>query len=149
VELRSFTLFFFKEREMFKATKVVDVSAAHCLNLPYHSKCTRPHGHNYRVAVTVQAERLNACGMVCDFSLIKKVVGRFDHSTIETTSIFDDGRPFIDHFDNATAENIALAIRAAVKKEMGDDRKMGNINADVSRVEVGETGGNIVVWEAP
>jgi 6-pyruvoyltetrahydropterin/6-carboxytetrahydropterin synthase len=53
-------------------------SAAHFLTLPGHV-CERLHGHNYRVAVTVDGPVDSATGFVVDFAVLKRVV----HSVIE------------------------------------------------------------------
>ena len=48
-------------------------SAAHFLTLPGHV-CERLHGHNYRVAVTVDGPVDPATGFVVDFAVLKRVV---------------------------------------------------------------------------
>ena len=48
-------------------------SAAHFLTLPGHV-CERLHGHNYRVAVTVEGPVDPATGFVIDFAVLKRVV---------------------------------------------------------------------------
>lgn len=41
----------------------------------HESKCAHPHGHNYVVHVTAEAERLDRVGRVIDFSVLKERVG--------------------------------------------------------------------------
>jgi 6-pyruvoyltetrahydropterin/6-carboxytetrahydropterin synthase len=48
-------------------------SAAHFLTLPGHV-CERLHGHNYRVAVTVDGPVDPSTGFVVDFAVLKRVV---------------------------------------------------------------------------
>jgi 6-pyruvoyltetrahydropterin/6-carboxytetrahydropterin synthase len=48
-------------------------SAAHFLTLPGHV-CERLHGHNYRVAVTVEGPVDDTTGFVVDFAVLKRVV---------------------------------------------------------------------------
>lgn len=48
-------------------------SAAHFLTLPGHV-CERLHGHNYRVAVTVEGPVDSATGFVVDFAVLKRIV---------------------------------------------------------------------------
>lgn len=48
-------------------------SAAHFLTLPGHV-CERLHGHNYRVAVTVDGPVDASTGFVVDFAVLKRVV---------------------------------------------------------------------------
>jgi len=55
-----------------------EISCAHKLNLPYESKCTNLHGHNYLVEIWVEGKK-NKQGMIIDFSLLKEIVMRYDH----------------------------------------------------------------------
>ena len=75
--------------------------------LPHHpGKCSRPHGHSYRVEVAVTGPLQGAGpaqGMVVDFdelsAIVKpRVVERLDHSSLN------------DVLPNPTAEHIALWI---------------------------------------
>ena|ERR1017187_4448988 len=60
---------------------VVDpVCIAHKLNLPYISVCNKLHGHGYRVEVALTAHELGPTGMVVDFTFLKDVVKRYDHT---------------------------------------------------------------------
>jgi len=58
-----------------------EFSAMHFL--PNVKKCKRIHGHNWRVQVCIQGERLNKQGMLIDFRLLKKwvkeEVDKLDH----------------------------------------------------------------------
>lgn len=85
---------------MYYIQKSFEVSAAHSLTLSYESKCSRLHGHNWRITVFCKARELNADGMVVDFSHVKALVhGALDHQNL------NDVLPF-----NPTAENIARWI---------------------------------------
>lgn len=74
---------------VFRVTKEVEFDAGH--RVPLHdSKCRNPHGHRYKVAVTVEgplAEHGSSTGMVVDFAHIKalltrEVHDRYDHGFI-------------------------------------------------------------------
>lgn len=85
---------------MYYVAKRMEISGSHRLELSYPSKCTNIHGHNWIITVHCAAERLNADGMVCDFTHIKEMIhGRLDHQHL------NDVLPF-----NPTAENIARWI---------------------------------------
>jgi 6-pyruvoyltetrahydropterin/6-carboxytetrahydropterin synthase len=71
-------------------------SAAHFLTLPGHV-CERLHGHNYRVAVTVDGAVDSATGFVVDFAVLKRVVRQ----------VIDP----LDHRLLVPSENPALRIR--------------------------------------
>ena len=79
------------------AKEYLSFSAAHFISLA-GSRCERLHGHNYRVAVEVEAD-LTEDGLVIDFALLKRIVRRItdelDHRVLlpaagEQTSITDE-----------------------------------------------------------
>lgn len=108
---------------MYYLTKRLEISAAHRLELDYESKCSSLHGHNWIITVHCRAQRLNANGMVTDFTDIKRLVtDRLDHACL------NDVLPF-----NPTAENIARWI-------------CDNID-NCYRVDVQESEGNIASYE--
>lgn len=82
---------------MYYVSKRIEVAGAHRLDLPYESKCTRLHGHNWVITIHCRSRQLNAQGMVADFTAIKEQIhGYLDHGN------FNELLPF-----NPTAENIA------------------------------------------
>lgn len=73
---------------MIRVTKEFKFEAAHALD-GYNGKCKDIHGHSYHLKITVTGQpktdtSASDCGMVIDFSDIKKIVKdevmpRFDH----------------------------------------------------------------------
>lgn len=117
----------------YRVKRAFSFSAAHYLRLDYPSPCARLHGHNWNVVVAIEAPRLDANGMVCDFSRIKQtVVERFDHRSLN-----DDVEALATA--NPTAENIAKAIADLLDAEL---RSAGN-GAFVRRVDVEESPGSV------
>lgn len=90
---------------MFELTIIVDFEAAHCIP-GYPGKCSRLHGHNWKVEVLVNGNKLNNLGMVIDFRELKEEVNRvistLDHYYLNETEAFREINP--------TAENIAKYI---------------------------------------
>lgn len=108
---------------MYYITKRIEISAAHRLDLPYQSKCSAVHGHNWIVTVHCSAEFLNAAGMVTDFTHVKRLLEeKMDHK------VLNDVLPF-----NPTAENIARWICDNVE--------------NCYRVDVQESEGNTASYE--
>jgi len=81
-------------------TKRIEIAGSHSLALPYPSKCSRLHGHNWIITIHCRARELNAEGMVADFSLIKaEITEQLDHRCLNDIVTF-----------NPTAENLARWI---------------------------------------
>ena len=87
---------------MFEVTVEAGFSSGHFLR-NYRGKCENPHGHNYRVFVTLAGTELDEAGLLLDFKLLKQVmrpvVDRLDHQMI------NDLEPFTTL--NPSAENLA------------------------------------------
>ena len=90
---------------MYELTVQLEFSAAHHLR-NYPGKCSRLHGHNYRVEVTISATEVDDSGMLIDFGRLKQfceqVVDELDHSLLNDHPFFQQNNP--------TAENIARLI---------------------------------------
>ena len=88
---------------MFEVTVEAGFSSGHYLR-NYQGKCENPHGHNYKVFVTLIGTDLDQAGLLLDFKLLKQVmrpvVDRLDHQMI------NDLEPF-DAELNPSAENLA------------------------------------------
>lgn len=108
---------------MYTVIKRMEISASHSLRLSYPSKCCGLHGHNWIITVCCRSEKLNADGMVVDFSQISRMVkDRLDHKNL------NDELPF-----NPTAENIAHWICETVP--------------NCFKVIVCESGNNTAIYE--
>ena len=87
---------------MYEVTVEAGFSSGHYLR-NYRGKCENPHGHNYKVRVTLAGRDLDETGLLLDFKLLKQVlrpvIDRIDHQML------NDIEPFIEI--NPSAENIA------------------------------------------
>src|SRR6202035_1682095 len=67
---------------MFEISVDQTFAAAHALR-NYKGKCENVHGHNFRVQVTIEGERLDDTGLLVDFIDVKNqmraVIERLDH----------------------------------------------------------------------
>ena len=108
---------------MFYVSKRMEIAGAHRLALSYESKCQNLHGHNWIVTVHCKSEKLNADGMVCDFTHIKRDIhDALDHKMLNEIVSF-----------NPTAENIAKWICDRIQ--------------NCYKVEVQESEGNVACYE--
>lgn len=89
-----------------KVTRTFSFSAAHHLT-DYHGACERPHGHTYRLSVTVEG-KIQKNGLVVDFVDLKKVVNEKVISKLDHTDLND-------FFKNPSAENIVIWIWGQLK----------------------------------
>jgi len=87
---------------MFEVTVEAGFSSGHYLR-NYRGKCENPHGHNYKVRVTLAGKELDKAGLLLDFKdlkeVMKHVIDRLDHQMI------NDIEPFT--VLNPSAENLA------------------------------------------
>ena len=90
---------------MFELTIHVNFEAAHYIN-NYPGKCSRLHGHNWKVEVNIYGTHLDELGMLIDFRDLKasvnKIMTKLDHYCL------NEIEPFCKI--NPTAENIAKYI---------------------------------------
>ena len=87
---------------MYEVTVESGFSSGHYLR-NYRGRCENPHGHNYKVRLTLRGRELDATGLLLDFKLLKQVmrpaVEYLDHRMI------NDLEPFTTI--NPSAENLA------------------------------------------
>ncbi|HLH09884.1 MAG TPA: 6-carboxytetrahydropterin synthase QueD [Terriglobales bacterium] len=87
---------------MFEVSVEESFAAGHALR-GYRGKCENPHGHNYKVRITLHGEQLDNIGLLFDFkdlkSAMNQVIDRLDHQYL------NDIEPF--KVLNPSAENMA------------------------------------------
>jgi 6-pyruvoyltetrahydropterin/6-carboxytetrahydropterin synthase len=87
---------------MFRVSVDESFSAGHALR-GYKGKCENPHGHNYKVQVTLEGAQLDAIGLLYDFAHLKRVIrgviSGMDHKFLNDQAPFD--------VINPSAENLA------------------------------------------
>lgn len=87
---------------MFEVTVEDSFAAGHYLR-NYKGKCENPHGHNYKVRITLAGNQLDKAGLLLDFrelrEVMRTVTDRLDHQMI------NDLEPFTEI--NPSAENLS------------------------------------------
>lgn len=115
---------------MFEVTVDRSFAAGHYLR-NYKGKCENPHGHNYKVRVTLAGDRLDHAGLLLDFKdlkdVMKETIERLDHQ------MMNDVEPFTTL--NPSAENLARYFYVETNKKV--------IAVSNDRVRVKE----VTVWE--
>ncbi len=115
---------------MFQVSVDESFSAGHALR-GYKGKCENPHGHNYKVRVTLQGTKLDSAGLLYDFTHLKQilhsVIGSLDHQYL------NDLAPF--QAINPSAENIAKHLYDQASKQIEEDPR----GARIASITVWET----------
>ena len=115
---------------MYEVTVEDSFAAGHYLR-NYRGKCENPHGHNYKVRITLQGPELDAAGLLLDFKelkmVMKPVIDRLDHRMINEVAPFTTLNP--------SAENLA--------KFFFDETNVTLKNSTSGRVSVKE----VTIWE--
>jgi 6-pyruvoyltetrahydropterin/6-carboxytetrahydropterin synthase len=113
---------------MYELMVETQFAAAHQLR-GYMGKCEKLHGHNWRVQLVINSDKVNEIGLAIDFHELKKMTNEFvsalDHSVLN--EIF----PFTEI--NPSSENIARWLYDSMSK------KFGNSTIQVSSVTVWES----------
>jgi 6-pyruvoyltetrahydropterin/6-carboxytetrahydropterin synthase len=99
---------------MFEVTVEAHFSSGHFLR-DYYGKCENPHGHNYRVLVTLAGKELEPNGLLLDFKvlkdILKPVVNYLDHHMINELEPFTTVNP--------SAENLAKYFFDQTNERLG------------------------------
>ncbi len=110
---------------MFQVTKEIHFCYGHRL-LDYAGKCRYFHGHNGKIEVQLSATKLDALGMVRDFTEIKQIVQAWVDATLDHRMILHEKDPLLETLEkagepifvmkeNPTAEAIARLIFVTAK----------------------------------
>ena len=120
--------------------KEVQIDTSHRL-IHYQGKCANLHGHRWKIEVWMEGEPDPVTQILIDYSLIKQVIGKYDHQIILNRD--DPMLPCIRKFNpvittpgDPTSELIAAIIRDdlyAACREQG-------IKATIPKIRV---------WESP
>jgi 6-pyruvoyltetrahydropterin/6-carboxytetrahydropterin synthase len=107
---------------MYEVTVEAGFSSGHYLR-NYRGKCENPHGHNYKVRVTLSGRELDEAGLLLDFKLLKQVmrpvIDRIDHQMLNDLSPFTELNPSAEnlarYFFDETNQQLAKMTAGRVK----------------------------------
>jgi len=123
---------------MYEVTVEDTFAAGHYLR-NYKGKCENPHGHNYRVQVTLAGRELDQAGLLLDFKdlkqVMKHVVDYLDHQ------MMNDLEPFTTL--NPSAENLAKYFFEQTNQRL-QQQTAGRV--EIKRVTIWETETSIATY---
>ena len=107
---------------MFEVTVEAGFSSGHYLR-NYKGKCENPHGHNYKVCVTLIGAELDHAGLLVDFKLLKNllrpIIDRIDHQMLNDLEPFTKLNPSAEnmakYFYDQTSEQLAALTQGRVR----------------------------------
>lgn len=104
---------------MFYIKKTFTISSAHKLDLNYESRCTKVHGHNWKITVFCKSKVLNENGMVEDFTHIKRCIHKkFDHQYIND---FFEGNPTAENIAKLVCDEVPHCYKVIVEETEGNE----------------------------
>ena len=100
---------------MYEVTVEDSFAAGHYLR-EYKGKCENPHGHNYKVRITLRGETLDHAGLLLDFKdlkhVMRPVIDRIDHQMLNELEPFTEINP--------SAENLARYFYDETNKQLSE-----------------------------
>lgn len=120
--------------------KEVQIDTSHRL-LHYQGKCANLHGHRWKIEIWMEGEPGTDTQIVIDYSLIRRIVDKYDHQIIlnkddPMVPRIAEFHPVITTPGDPTSELIATLIWRDLEAAC---REMG-LNAHVTKIRV---------WESP
>ena len=140
----------------YRICKTIEIENGHML-ARHPDKCRFPHGHSRKIEIVIEADDLDAGGMVCDFKIVKEAVGdyleTFDHALCVNTRdpmfetlkaaygdriiAFADTEPTTEVLAKTFFDEIARQLAAYAQRT--DTRYQLRPNARLIKVRVWET----------
>ena len=98
---------------MFEVTVEAGFSSGHYLR-NYKGKCENPHGHNYKVRVTLAGAELDPAGLLLDFKLLKNLL-RPVIDLEPFTVLNPSAENLAKYFYDQTSEQLAAMTQSRVR----------------------------------
>jgi 6-pyruvoyltetrahydropterin/6-carboxytetrahydropterin synthase len=124
---------------MYQVSVDEEFAAGHALR-GYKGKCENPHGHNYKIRITVEGPALNEIGLLIDFVDLKAAM----HTTSRKLDhvFMNDIEPFKTL--NPSAENISKFFFDEVTELMKESFNKGGNSSQTGPIPYVK---EVTVWE--
>lgn len=103
---------------MFEVSVEDTFAAGHALR-GYRGKCENPHGHNYKVRITLAGDELDNIGLLYDFKDLKaamgEVVDRLDHQYLNDIVPFKELNPSAENMARYFYQECSALLKNATK----------------------------------
>ena len=103
---------------MFEVSVEDTFAAGHALR-GYRGKCENPHGHNYKVQITLAGEDLDHIGLLYDFKDLKaamgEVVDRLDHQYLNDIVPFKEMNPSAENMARYFYQECSTRLQSATQ----------------------------------
>jgi 6-pyruvoyltetrahydropterin/6-carboxytetrahydropterin synthase len=100
---------------MYEVTVEDSFAAGHYLR-NYKGKCENPHGHNYKLRVTLAGNELDKAGLLLDFKdlreVMRHVTDRLDHQMINDVEPFTNINPSAENLSKYFYEQANARLRS-------------------------------------
>ncbi len=110
---------------MFEVTVEQTFAAGHALR-NYKGKCENVHGHNFRVQVVIEGEKLDQAGLLVDFidvkSAMRGIIERLDHVFLNDIAPFDVKNPSAENIAEYFYSELARTLKAEVPVRLREVR---------------------------
>ncbi len=101
---------------MFEVAVEQTFAAGHALR-NYKGKCENVHGHNFKVRVVIEGDKLDDTGLLVDFLDVKAalqvIIGRLDHVFLNDVAPFDVKNPSAENIAEYFYQEMTRSLRSA------------------------------------
>jgi 6-pyruvoyltetrahydropterin/6-carboxytetrahydropterin synthase len=98
---------------MYELKIITSFSAAHRLE-NFYGKCEALHGHNWKVEVFIQGEKLDEAGLLQDFGVVKartrELLEEIDHKYLNELPAFRNQNPSSENLARFLFERLAAVL---------------------------------------
>jgi 6-pyruvoyltetrahydropterin/6-carboxytetrahydropterin synthase len=110
---------------MFEVSVEQTFAAGHALR-NYKGRCENVHGHNFKVRVVIEGEKLDETGLLVDFLDVKAamqtIIDRLDHVFLNDVAPFDVKNPSAENIAEYFFTEMRRSLQSAVAVEVREVR---------------------------